>query len=143
MHHSSSAQPVACGRRPNLDGNLNQSCRLHLTAGCLEGAEQEKQKASSERQQFDEDDQTNLYMAAHNLKTQNKKGLGTKSHIGISSFILSCCYIVVLVHSDGSACCVPAASHLPVSSKSCNVQNSCCKAKHLAYSWLLGLMLCC
>lgn len=51
-------------------------------AGCLEGAEQEKEKAVAERQQFNEDDQTNLYMAAHNLKTQNKKGLGTKSHIG-------------------------------------------------------------
>ena len=54
------------------------------STGCLEGAEQEKAKAS-ERQQFDEDDQTNLYMAAHNLKTQNKKGLGTKSQIGMAS----------------------------------------------------------
>ena len=52
------------------------------SAGCLEGLEQQKSKAQSERQEFDEDDQTNLYMAAQNLKTSGKKGLGTKSHIG-------------------------------------------------------------
>ena len=53
-----------------------------MSAGCLEGIDQQKSKAQSERQQFDEDDQTNLYMAAQNLKTSGKKGLGTKSHIG-------------------------------------------------------------
>ena len=52
------------------------------SAGCLEGVDQQQNKAQSERQQFDEDDQTNLYMAAQNLKTSGKKGLGTKSHIG-------------------------------------------------------------
>ncbi len=49
---------------------------------CLEGIDQQQNKAQSERQQFDEDDQANLYMAAQNLKTSGKKGLGTKSHIG-------------------------------------------------------------
>lgn len=52
------------------------------SAGCLEGIDQQQNKAQSERQQFDEDDQANLYMAAQNLKTSGKKGLGTKSHIG-------------------------------------------------------------
>lgn len=52
------------------------------SAGCLEGIDQQQHKAQSERQQFDEDDQANLYMAAQNLKTSGKKGLGTKSHIG-------------------------------------------------------------
>ncbi|KAL0054759.1 hypothetical protein WJX82_001967 [Trebouxia sp. C0006] len=52
------------------------------SAGCLEGVDQQQNKAQSERQQFDEDDQANLYMAAQNLKTSGKKGLGTKSHIG-------------------------------------------------------------
>jgi len=52
------------------------------SAGCLEGIDQLQNKAQSERQQFDEDDQANLYMAAQNLKTSGKKGLGTKSHIG-------------------------------------------------------------
>ena len=52
------------------------------SAGVMEGMDQPQNKAQSERQQFDEDDQTNLYMAAQNLKTSGKKGLGTKSHIG-------------------------------------------------------------
>ncbi len=52
------------------------------SAGCLEGMDQQQNKAQSERQQFDEDDQTNLYMAAQNLKTSGKKGLGTKSQTG-------------------------------------------------------------
>ena len=52
------------------------------SAGVLEGMEQPQSKLHSERQQFDEDDQTNLYMAAQTLKTSGKKGLGTKSHIG-------------------------------------------------------------
>ena len=52
------------------------------SAGCLEGIDQQQNKAQSERQQFDEDDQANLYIAAQNLKTSGKKGLGTKSHIG-------------------------------------------------------------
>lgn len=52
------------------------------SAGCLEGIDKQQKKAQSERQQFDEDDQANLYMAAQNLKTSGKKGLGTKSHIG-------------------------------------------------------------
>ena len=52
------------------------------SAGVMEGMDQPQIKAQSERQQFDEDDQTNLYMAAQNLKTSGKKGLGTKSHIG-------------------------------------------------------------
>ncbi|KAL0027997.1 hypothetical protein WJX79_009705 [Trebouxia sp. C0005] len=53
------------------------------SAGCLEGIDKQQKKAQSERQQFDEDDQANLYMAAQNLKTSGKKGLGTKSHIGM------------------------------------------------------------
>lgn len=52
------------------------------SAGVMEGMDQPQHKAQSERQQFDEDDQTNLYMAAQNLKTSGKKGLGTKSQIG-------------------------------------------------------------
>ena len=52
------------------------------SAGVMEGMDQPQNKSQSERQQFDEDDQTNLYMAAQNLKTSGKKGLGTKSHIG-------------------------------------------------------------
>lgn len=52
------------------------------SAGVLEGMDQPQSKAQAERQQFDEDDQTNLYMAAQNLKTSGKKGLGTKSQIG-------------------------------------------------------------
>ena len=52
------------------------------SAGVMEGMDQPQNKAQSERQQFDEDDQTNLYMAAQNLKTSGKKGLGTTSHIG-------------------------------------------------------------
>ena len=52
------------------------------SAGVMEGIDQPPNKAQSERQQFDEDDQTNLYMAAQNVKTSGKKGLGTKSHTG-------------------------------------------------------------
>ena len=52
------------------------------SAGVLEGMDQPQSKAQAERQQFDEDDQTNLYMAAQNLKTSGKKGLGTKSQTG-------------------------------------------------------------
>lgn len=52
------------------------------SAGVMEGIDQPQNKAQSERQQFDEDYQTNLYMAAQNLKTSGKKGLGTKSQIG-------------------------------------------------------------
>lgn len=52
------------------------------SAGVMEGMDQPQNKAQSERQQFDEDDQTNLYMAAQNLKTSGKKGLGNKSQIG-------------------------------------------------------------
>ena len=53
-----------------------------ISAGVMEGMDQPQSKSQSERQQFDEDDQTNLYMAAQNLKTSGKKGLGTKSQIG-------------------------------------------------------------
>ena len=74
-------------------------------AGCLEGAEQDRKKAAARRQEFDEDDQTNLYMAAHNLKTQNKKGLGTQSHTGNNPQ-----YFVVLqcgtVYDSYSAACI-------------------------------------
>lgn len=52
------------------------------SAGVLEGMDPPQSKAQAERQQFDEDDQTNLYMAAQHLKTSGKKGLGTKSQIG-------------------------------------------------------------
>ena len=52
------------------------------SAGVLEGMDQPQSTAQAERQQFDEDDQTNLYMAAQNLKTSGKKGLGRKSQIG-------------------------------------------------------------
>lgn len=56
------------------------------SAGCLEGIDKQQNKAQSERQQFDEDDQANLYMAAQNLKTSGKKGLGTKSALGQQLF---------------------------------------------------------
>ena len=52
------------------------------SAGCLEGLHQQQTKVQPDRQEFDEDDQTKLYMAAQNLKTSGKRGLGTKSHIG-------------------------------------------------------------
>lgn len=52
------------------------------SAGVMEGMDHPQSKAQAERQQFDEDDQTNLYMAAQNLKTSGKKGLGIKSQIG-------------------------------------------------------------
>ena len=50
------------------------------SAGALEGIDQPQSQA--ERQQFDEEDQTNLYMAAQNAKTSAKKGLGIKSQLG-------------------------------------------------------------
>ena len=56
--------------------------RKFMSAGCLEGMDQGQNRDQAERRQFDEDDQTNLYMAAQNLKTSGKKGLGINSHIG-------------------------------------------------------------
>ena len=72
------------------------------SAGCLEGLDQQRSQAQSERQEFDEDDQTNLYMAAQNLKTSGKKGLGTKTHIGqsLSPCIFAILWILMSMHSD-------------------------------------------
>ena len=67
------------------------------SAGCLEGIDKQQNKAQSERQQFDEDDQANLYMAAQNLKTSGKKGLGTKAALGQQPLVLLSYFQLLMV----------------------------------------------
>lgn len=50
-----------------------------VSAGCLEGIEHTLQHVAKERQAFDESTQEGLYMAAHEGRTANKKGLGSAS----------------------------------------------------------------
>ena len=80
------------------------------SAGVMEGMEQPQSKAQSERQQFDEDDQTNLYMAAQNLKTSGKKGLGTKSQIGAQQTLACADLLVSRMGHHMLAFCINAAT---------------------------------
>jgi hypothetical protein len=58
--------------------------KLFASAGCLGGLDEAAEHVSRERKTFNEDDQTALYMSAHDKQRQGRRGLGKSTTLKIA-----------------------------------------------------------